>query len=505
MRWLSRSRYARPVNSVVTVAPLLFGIMALSGPVHIAHAGEKLLTGNKMAIVDGQPVFLLGLYENPQDDDKLKEAAQAGFNLVRCAPNREALDRLQTQGVKAWINLGANLDLSEKTEARKAALLKTVSAVKDHPALVVWEGPDELLWNCWYRTMGYFGGTELPQMDQAVTEMGEDQKEKREQVKERIHRCRECFGRALWQEFDATREEIWKALGKPVPRPELTMMGAVQHAHASGDGLTAGFEAVRAADPDRLLWLNHAPRNSIAAMRHHNRAVDLAGCDIYPIPGQYPIGHSDLGIAGPSAVGAYTRRMCQAAAPGKGVAMVLQGFGWADFNKRQAEWAERSSLGFGRQPGWSETRFMAYDAIVNGANAILYWGTSYIDKDGTLWKDLMRLARELDALQPALVAPSFTPEPEAVADEGYGSVDREGPKLLLKKVDSDYVLFAANEHYSAVSFTVRGLPNALEGRTLHRLSTDESHVVKDGSFHDGMYPSSVHVYATSKRFSKRAK
>ena len=126
MRWLSRSRYARPVNSVVTVAPLLFGIMALSGPVHIAHAGEKLLTGNKMAIVDGQPVFLLGLYENPQDDDKLKEAAQAGFNLVRCAPNREALDRLQAQGVKAWINLGANLDLSEKTEARKAALLKTI-------------------------------------------------------------------------------------------------------------------------------------------------------------------------------------------------------------------------------------------------------------------------------------------------------------------------------------------------------------------------------------------
>ena len=325
-----------------------------------------------------------------------------------------------------------------------------------------------------------------------------------ERIRKQIHRCQEFYGRALWQEFDAAREEIWQALGKPVPHPERSMMGAAQRARASGDGLTAGFEAVRAADSDHILWLNHAPRNSIAAMRHHNRAVDMAGCDIYPVPGGLSIGHSDLGIKGVSAVGTYTRRMCEAT-PGRAVAMVLQGFGWADFNKRQAKWAEKSGLGFGRKPNWPETRFMAYDAIVNGANAILYWGTSYIDKDGTLWNDLMRIARELDAIQPALVAPAFAPAPEALADEGYGSVDREGPKLLLKTVGDDVVLFAVNEHYSAVAFAVRGLPSVLEGRTLHRLNADESHVVKDGAFHDGMCPNSVHVYATSKRFSKRAR
>ena len=275
---------------VVTMAASLLGLLLLAVPATISQAGENLLTPNKMAIVDGRPVFLLGLYENPKDDDRLKEAAEAGFNLIRCSAQREALDRLRARGVKAWIKLGVNLDLSENTDARKTALLKTVNAVKDHPALLVWEGPDELLWNCWYSTMGYFGGTELPQMDQAVNALSEDQKEKREAIRKQIHRCQEFYGRALWQEFDAAREEIWQALGKPVPHPERSMMGAAQRARASGDGLTAGFEAVRAADSDHILWLNHAPRNSIAAMRHHNRAVDMAGCDIYPVPGGLSIG-----------------------------------------------------------------------------------------------------------------------------------------------------------------------------------------------------------------------
>ena len=48
---------------------------------------------------------------------------------------------------------------------------------------------------------------------------------------------------------------------------------------------------------------------------------------------------------------------------------------------------------------------MAYDAIVHGARGILYWGTAYTKRDGTLWGDLLKLVRELADLQRVLSAP----------------------------------------------------------------------------------------------------
>lgn len=483
-----------------TALAILALIMLMCGA--CIQTRSPLLTGNHMAIADGEPVFLLGLYENPVEDVHLQQAVDAGFNLIRSRPDREALDRLEKHGAKAWINLGHNLDLSQKREAREKALLDLVHAHRDHPALLVWEGPDELLWNCWYGATTYFGNQELPRMSQIVSELGKDDAEKREKLRALARHCQDLFGRGLWASFDEAREEFWAAAGQAPPQPEVTMVGAAERAWETGDGLTAGFQAVREADPDHILWLNHAPRNSIAAMRHHNRAVDLAGCDIYPVPGLPHVGHSDLQVQGVTAVGAYTRRMADAA-PGKGVAMVLQGFGWADINEAFVEQEKRTQLGVIRRPNWHETRFMAYDAIVNGANAILYWGTNYIEKDSQFWKDLLRLARELTPLQPALVAPSVTPGPLAVAADGYGSVDEGGPRLMLKEVDQEYVLIAVNEHLSPVAFTVRDLPRNLEGKNLYRLGTDESQIITGRGFRDGMGRESVHVYATSRRFESR--
>ena len=111
-----------------------------------------------------------------------------------------------------------------------------------------------------------------------------------------------------------------------------------------------------------------------------------------------------------TSVGAATEHM-KRGAPGKACWMVLQGFGWMDlkerFNPHDPE--------HGRRPTFQETRFMAFDALLHGANAILYWGTHAIEKDSGLWRDIMAVARELRALEPAIVGTKPPQEPCVVA------------------------------------------------------------------------------------------
>jgi hypothetical protein len=231
-------------------------------------------------------------------------------------------------------------------------------------------------------------------------------------------------------------------------------------------------------------------------MVKYNQPIDAVGCDIYPVPFSPTSGHSDLKDTNLSSVGAYTDRMREAA-PGKSIWMVLQGFGWRDLSE---EGKEDTDPRKGRRPGFSQTRFMAYDAIVHGANALLYWGTHAIEKDSVLWQDLMKIAKELRALEPGIVGEGPRSAPISTADETYGSIDGQGPRLMLRKAGHDWILVAVNDHSQGISFTVNKLPQELEGKTLYRLYSDETHEIRSGAFHDGIRGFGTHVYATNRRF-----
>ncbi len=466
-----------------------------TGAQAIAEPSPTLLTPGKMAVVDGKPRFLLGLYENPKDDAVLKAAVEAGFNIIRSSPSREALDRLQKHGTKAWVNLGKNLDLSRDTEKRKASLTAVVNKLKDHPALLIWEGPDEALWNAWYaRHLNYYWSSGFSAMDKAIKAFeGEHGNAKARPIRTLAAKAKDLLSRGLWKEFDAAHAEVWQRLGTKPPRPDATMADRAEDARRVGEGLTRGMQLVRQADPGHLIWLNHAPRNSIAAMRFHNRAADMAGCDIYPVPAEHAPGHSDLRTRRLFCVADYTDRM-RAAAPGKACVMVLQGFGWRDINEGYAK--QPKEVGIGRRPTWDETYYMAFEAIVHGANAIMYWGTRSVEKDSRLWNDLLRLSRVLKTLEPVLVAPTIEPAPKVVTEESYGSLDGDGIVGMLKRAGDDYALILVNETSSGVAFHVSGLPTELEGEVFHRMRSDETHTVKDGAFRDGIRSMGVHIYTT---------
>ena len=240
-----QQRHFVPLN--LTLAGLLC-LAAVS-----IHAGSvRLLTRDQMLIVDGQPRFILGLYENPKDDDVLKEAVDSGFNLIQCGADAEALNRVQRAGAKAWINLGGALDLSHDTAKRQQQLKETVQRLAQHPALLVWEGPDEILWNNWW------GTTERLHPEMATMRSEAAGKPELEALSRKV---RDSFERGLYPDFEQTRAEFWRKAGKPSPNPGVRIDDAPERVRKSGDGITAGIRAVRELDSKHVIWRNHAPRN----------------------------------------------------------------------------------------------------------------------------------------------------------------------------------------------------------------------------------------------------
>ena len=52
-------------------------------------AAEVSFDSDRMLLVDNERTFVIGLYENPVDDNALREVADSGFNLVQASEDNE--------------------------------------------------------------------------------------------------------------------------------------------------------------------------------------------------------------------------------------------------------------------------------------------------------------------------------------------------------------------------------------------------------------------------------
>lgn len=450
--------------------------------------------------IDDTPRLIIGLYELPDNDAKLKEIAQCGFNLVRAPQDAAVLDKLWDHGLHAWICLGGSVQLRRPDADGQRKLASIINTFKEHPALLVWELPDEALWNVWWRRFPWIHGGQQRELREHIEKAGTDVPAATvAKWRSLMHQANDYNERGLWQRAETIYDSLWARLKVENPHPNWKMSQCPAESRRLIEATARGCQVVRRLDSNHPIWQNHAPRNSLDSLREYNKMVDAAGCDIYPVPFNYGVGHSALRDTNLSTVGAYTDRMSRAA-PGKSVWMVLQGFGWRDLSENDKNDPDPAK---GRRPRYHETRFMAYDAIVHGAHAILYWGTHAIEKDSSLWQDLMKVTRELRALEPAIVAEPENVRPLARAEESYGSIDSQGPSLMLRRTGDDWVLLAVNEWAQGVSFSIIGLPEELEGKTLYRLYSEESHLVRSATIRDGIRGFGVHIYATTRRFEVR--
>lgn len=407
--------------------PLFISLFLLSAASGLAARTRVELDFDNMLKVNGQRTFVIGCYENPGTDAGLAELAVAGFNLVSASPSAESLDKLAARGLYAWVNLGYNLNLAADEDKRRSALASTVEALREHSALLVWEGPDEALWNIFY----------------------------------------------------------------PHNQPD-----APRKAREAAAGFLRGYNALKQLDPDHPLWFNHAPRNTIAALAEFNRACDISGCDIYPVP-PYRTGHSDLADRSLSSVGAYTERMKQAGG-GNAIWMVLQGFGWWDLRTPGDKQKHLDKKPEGRRPTLAESRFMAYDAVVHGATAILYWGTAYVEKDSQFWAELKTLTRELAVLRPLLEEPTLSCKPWVEILEDGSSRDR-GLAVMAKRHEGALYLIIVNEDEAPATFTLSGL-EAYQGAAFHSLFKAGMPKVTDGALSGSIPGNGVDIWTNGTAF-----
>ena len=252
--------------------------------------------------------------------------------------------------------------------------------------------------------------------------------------------------------------------------------------------LVRAYDIIKEVDPNHPLAIIHAPRGTVESLREYNVAADIIGADIYPI--SYPPGlHSTLTNKEISLVGDHTRMLMEVAEGKKPVWMVLQ-ISWSGVLK------PGKTLRF---PTFPEERFMTYEAIINGARGLIYFGgdnkKGMSEADNQLgwnwrfWKRVLRpVVEEIGArspLYPALVAAN-----SALPIHVSGA---PGVEFCVREVSDDLFIIACKREGPAIQATFTGLPASIsKGEVL--FEPPRSVEASDGTFKDWFAPFEVHIY-----------
>ncbi|MBN2312849.1 MAG: methyltransferase domain-containing protein [Sedimentisphaerales bacterium] len=324
-------------------------------------------------IKDGKPLFPIGCYELPKDDAELERMAKAGMNLVRCR-DRSDLDRVASVGMLGWIVIPMQQGASD-------AVREKIESVVTHPALAIWEGPDEVVhnftaWSGLYRT------------------------------------------KKIYKSPDAWRKQSPEA----VAYSEEQAQQIIPKLHDAAN-------LIRTLDnSNRQIWINEAAQSDLKFVRQYIDHIDITGCDIYPVKTD----SQNVAIVGDA-----TERWKKVGRNEKPVWMVLQAFSWSELG----DYYGHKTVAY---PSFAESRFMAYDAIVHGARGLLYWGSHYL-KSSEFRQSLYALASELAGLQPFLVADEYPQarvavvelEPDPSARGVRVSVRQSGREWIVILVNED--------------------------------------------------------------------
>lgn len=384
---------------------------------------------------NGKRIFPIGSYYLPTDDAALKEMIDAGFNLFRCG-SKEDLDRVQKLGTQGWIPLPLTEGVTEN-------LKKFVGSVAGHPALAIWEGPDELIWNF-----------------TANSGLYRDLK---------IHKSK-----GAW----------WKL------SPEAVKY-AKEQSEVIMPKINNAIAYVRSVDPNNLqVWMNEAGTSDMGYVSQYLDAIDITGCDMYPIKSSRVNG-STKGRLSMQHIGKEAKRWT-VTSEGKPVWIVLQGFSWHELGVLGEIYKNRPIS----YPSFEESRYMAYDVIANGARGVMYWDMTYLTSN-EFRESLYTLTNELNALQPFL-----TTDPNTITVATYQEGKDADAQVVAtaRQYGRDWMVVLVNESDTTqMGVVVEGLPH-LNGHKLVELYGKDDVLVRNGKFITRMQPFEVKVFATSRKW-----
>ncbi len=239
--------------------------------------------------------------------------------------------------------------------------------------------------------------------------------------------------------------------------------------------LLASYAKYKQLDPYRPVWINAAPRGTIEEQREYSRACDIYGVDIYPVP--YPNQHSGLDDKGITSVGKYAERSWNITEKRKAIWLALQGFAWGEDPGNSGPCFAHPTL--------RETRFMAYDALLNQANSVGWWGVQHV-KTPEFFDTLFQATSELREMSGVLAAGKKIP--------GKYSAN-SGLKCTMFEHASGKCLIVMNVTGEAITgeLAIPGFSGQLEViREKRKVDA------VNGIFKDEFAPYDVHVYAAGK-------
>lgn len=195
------------------------------------------------------------------------------------------------------------------------------------------------------------------------------------------------------------------------------------------------YDVLCRLDPYHPVMICSAPRGTVEEQRAYADCCDIFGVDIYPVP--VPNSHSHLDDKTLSCVGKYVRRMAEITDEVKPVSIVLQGFAWGDFNSKKKK----------IYPTRTESRFMVFDSVINGADAFIWYGL-WLISNPEFYDDLMSVIRELHSLTGVISAESSVP----------GSVTSDAVEYRCYHGANWSCTLAANTKNESVTVRFSGVP-----------------------------------------------
>lgn len=375
--------------------------------------------------VKGSFVFPLGLWGVPADsvfpNSKIKlpltatEIKDAGFNILMPAYpiNRKAdvLSEKETSGLYRFVFIRQKDGLNAECQKK--------------PGTTVTPPP-----------------VTVPSLDDTATSgLGEEAKPEPGEIK--TPEEAECFITSTIKSLEDRGDVIgWFGVDEPA------MQKPTQPEVISLEALKAGYDLAKKTDAlKRPVWIDQAPAGlpppanfpNYSSITPYNAAMDIFSTYIYPVP-KSRIGarfkNKNVALVG-EIVSALSR--VANSDKKKPFWMFLQG-------AEKAVWAPTRDPEISVRPTKEEQRFMAYDALIHGADGLFWFGVWGLPKDASQLADLLAVAKEIRTNQELLTAPDSTLSVKAQASNNI--LDGEGNNALHFKVkkwkEQNYIIAANN-------------------------------------------------------------
>jgi RTX calcium-binding nonapeptide repeat (4 copies)/IPT/TIG domain len=285
---------------------------------------------------------------------------------------------------------------------------------------------------------------------------------------------------SLEQDPSGTAIGMWKGADEPWWSGVAPSGLQFAFCRATGRGQASWCGGEPVLDRDHLWVTVQAPRGTSADLAPYAAVTDVHGVDVYPVTAANPtpdlrqVGNwtSTIAAVTPSHAVWTTLQICASGSVGTGGSFVL--------------------------PTRAQERFMIYDAIINGARSLAFYGGNNPDCwnatdtqhswSWTFWDSTLRsLISEIgasSALAPALVDPASTTVLPA-SDTTTEVVRRDGNS-------GDVWVLAARSGTGTAAVTISGLPASAASASVY--TEGRSVPVANGSLTDNFAQWDVHVY-----------